>query len=298
MGFWYDKHDDLRKGRITAVILIVAVVITGFFLLGFSFKQVDWNEYGLKQNSITKHIESDVFEEGLHFVGFWNDFIIFPSTYVTVEFTPHPAADDIPISVQTKNGLQVQVDVSFQFRIRKTDLLQLYSEYGMAYKSYIQAVARSSLRAIVGESNAETLYANRSHVISEMANALYDSINSIVEVGEFQLRSIDFPQTFQDAVEQYEVWRIEVEIAQLEQLAEIIKQETLTLVAEFTANRTVIEYQGIADALDALRTSLNMTTDQLLTYLWIETIREHDQSYLFIGLSDIPILIPINGTTP
>lgn len=295
-SFWYNKKGDLKKTRITVLSVIAIVIISGGALFGFSFKQVDWNEYGLKQNIFTKEIDSNIYEEGFHFVGFYFEFIKFPSTYRTIEFTPSSSADDIPINVQTKNGLLVSVDVSFQFRIRKADLLQLYSDYGGAYISYIQAVARSSLRAVVGDNNAETLYANRSAIISEMSTALYNSLNSIVDVGEFQLRSIDFPQSFENAVEQYEVWRVEVEIAQLEQLTEVIRQKTLTLVAEFTANRTVIDYQGIADGLDTLRISLNMTVDEMLTYLWIQTIQTHDQSYLFIGLQGFPMLIPINGT--
>ena len=300
--FWMKESRDgyakPRFKRIGGVVVLIVCIVSGFIMLGLSFKSVEYNQYALKQNVFTKQIDDVVYEEGLHFIGFWNQFIVFPSTYITVEFTPASWADDIPISVQTKNGLLVRVDVSFQFKIREADLLQLYSDYGMAYKSYIQAVARSSLRAVVGDNNAEVLYANRSMIIGEMSTAIHNSLNSIVEVGEFQLRSIDFPQTFEDAVEQYEVWRIQVEINQLEQEAEIIKQTTLSLVAEYTANRTIIEYQGIADALENLRLTLNMTTEQMLTYLWIDTIREHDQAYLFIGLTDFPMLIPINGTLP
>ena len=45
-------------------------------------------EYALKQNSLTKQIDDQVYEEGLYMVGFWNEYITFPSTYITVEFTP------------------------------------------------------------------------------------------------------------------------------------------------------------------------------------------------------------------
>ncbi|HEC40916.1 hypothetical protein LCGC14_1072420 [marine sediment metagenome] len=298
MSFWYkdERYEHFKYGKLFGLIFIAILVITGVTLTGFSFKQVNYNQYALKQNVFTKQIDPVVYEEGLHMIGFWNDFLLFPSTYITIEFTPHPSAEDIPISVQTKNGLLVNVDLSFQFRIRKADLLTLYSSYGNTYKSYIQAVARSALREVVGTYNAETLYANRTTVNSAMSTALYNSINSIVEVGEFQLRSIQFPQSFEEAVEQYEVWRIEVEIAQLEQEAELVRQETLTLVEREIANRTVIQYQGLADALEIMRVSLNMTTDDMLTYLWIQTIQTHDQAYLFIGLQDISILIPINGT--
>ena len=129
-----------------------------------------------------------------------------------------------------------------------------------------------------------------------MGDALYSALNAVVEIGDFQLRSIDFPESFEDAVEQYEVWRVEVEIAQKEQEAEMIRQQTLTLIEQESANRTIIEYEGITEALDSMQTSLGLTNEDMLTYLWIQTIYEHDQSYLFIGLQDIPILVPVNGT--
>ncbi|TFF98819.1 MAG: prohibitin family protein [Promethearchaeota archaeon] len=277
-------------------VIILIATITGFSLLGFSFESVDYNQYGLKQNNLTKQIETTVYREGLYFIGFWYDFITFPSTYTTIEFTPDPDASDIPINVQTKNGLLVKIDLSFQFRIRQTDLLALYSNYGMGYLDYIEAEARSALREVVGNFEAETLYANRSLVNADMSDALFSSLSSIVDVGNFQLRHINFPDSFEEAVEQYEVWRVEVEIAQLEQEAEIIRQETEKLITEYAANNTIIEYEGIAEALNQLQETLNMTNSELLQYLWIETIETHDQSYLFIGM-DTPILLPLNTTS-
>lgn len=293
---WYYKNEKFKYKKLSWLVSILLLITIGFSLTVFSFKQVNFNRYGLKQNIFTKEIDKQVYTEGLHLVGFWNEFIIFPSTYITIEFTPSRFADDIPISVQTKNGLLVKIDLSFQFRIRKIDLLNIYSEYGTGIKSYIKAVSRSALREVVGTYNAETLYANRTEVNNAMSIALYNSINSIVEVGNFQLRAIDFPESFEHAVEQYEVWRVEVEIAQLEQQAELVRQATLTLVEQFSANRTIIQYQGLIEALEIMKESLNMSTDDILTYLWIQTIREHDQSYLFIGLQDIPILIRVNNT--
>ena len=283
----------VKPKKLCILITIITFTTIGLTLFGLSYGSVGYNEYALKQNNITGDIQPEVYEEGLYFIGFWNSFMKFPSTYITVEFTPSYDADDIPISVQTKNGLLIEIDISFQFRLRKAELISLYSNYGKDYKSYIQAVARSALREVVGNINAEALYANRSSVIGSMSDALYNSLSTIVEIGDFQLRSIDFPNSFERAVEEYEVWRIEAEIAQLKQEAEKIKQETLNLIAEYTANRTIIEYQGLADALDLMRQTFNMTNDELLTYLWIQVIEEHDESYLFIGLQDFPIVIPI-----
>jgi len=297
--FWRKEETNsygdakFKVKKMVFIILLTMSLITGIIMGAMSFKQIDYNRYGLQQNVFTKQIDDEVYSAGLHFVGFWNEFIIFPSTYITIDFTPNPQASDIPISVQTKNGLLVKIDTSFQFRLRKSDLLHLYSQYGNAYKAFIIAEARSALREVVGSNNAETLYSNRTQINNDMAKALHDALDSIVEIGEFQLRSIDFPQSFEDAVEQYEVWRVEVNTALLEQQAEMVKQQTLTLIQQEIANRTLIEYEGITEALEQLRIGLGMTNEEMLTYLWIQTIYEHDQAYLFIGMNDVPIIIPI-----
>jgi len=292
---------ELRLSRKQMRILIVGIIIaipaiaipTTIFA---SYEKLSYNEYGLNVNNFDGTIENRVYEEGFHLIGILNDFIRFPSTWVTIEFSPSWDANDIPIVSQTRNGLFVDVDVSFQFRLRKSDVLQIYTEYGMDYLEYIEKVARSALRTVIGNYDAEQLYTNRTVVNSEMFDSMHASLDSIVEMGDFQLRDIEFPESFKEAVEEYEVWRIQTEIARQEQLAELIRQDTLTYIAEYTANRTMIEYEGLATALESLRQELNITQDQLLTYLWIETIEEHDESYLFIGLDQFPILIPTNSS--
>ena len=295
------KEFEIRLSRrhkrlLIALIIIAIPAITVPTIILASFEKVSYNEYALNVNSIDGTIENKVYEEGFHFIGLLNDFIRFPSTWTTIEFSPSSDANDIPIISQTKNGLFVDVDVSFQFRLRKADILQLYSEYGGDYSDYIEKVARSALRTVIGNYDAEQLYTNRTVVNAEMFSSMHNALDSIVEMGDFQLRDIEFPYSFKKAVEEYEVWRIQTEIARQEQIAELIRQETLTYIAEYTANRTIIEYEGLATALESLRQELNITQDQLLTYLWIETIQEHDESYLFIGLDQFPILIPTDST--
>ncbi|MFX0023986.1 MAG: hypothetical protein ACFE9S_16790, partial [Candidatus Hermodarchaeota archaeon] len=108
-SFWRNDQNNLKVKKVVLIFILAFGIVTSFSLIWSSFKQIDWNEYGLKQNIITKQIDNNIYEEGLYFIGFWNDFIIFPSIYITIEFTPSASADDIPISVQTKNGLLVYI---------------------------------------------------------------------------------------------------------------------------------------------------------------------------------------------
>lgn len=282
------------------LITIIIFSITGLSILVSSFKQIGFNEYGLKQDIWTKEISEEIYEEGFYFIGPFYDFLRFPSTYQTIEFTSAPIADDVPLRTQTKDGLQVKVDVSFQFRFRKADILDLYSQYGNDYKNYFIRVSRSALREVCGEFSAIQFYASRSIVNIAMKNALNDSLASLVDVGEFQLRDIDLPNSFEAATEELEVARIQIEIAQYAQKAAIIEAQTLIIQAQANANITIIGAQAAAEALNItltaeglllteLAATIGLNSTELLTYLWIQAILEHDSSYLIIG-ENTPIL--------
>jgi len=296
MGRFF-RHYKL-KGIFAIFVLVLG--ITSVSILVCSFEQIDFNEYGLKQNIWTREFSEEIYEEGLYYIDPLHTFLRFPSTWQTIEFTPDFYSDDIPLSTQTKDGLEVTVDVSFQFRLRKQDLLMLYSSYGMDYKDYFIRVSRSALREVCGEFSAIEFYANRSIVNLVMKTSLNDSLASLIEVGEFQLRDIDLPDSFEAATEELEVARIQIQIAQYAQEATIIEAQTLIIQAQADANITIIDAQAAADALNItltaeglllaeLAAAIGLNSTELLTYLWIQAILEHDSSYLIIG-ENTPIL--------
>lgn len=315
-----DLKEEKPPNKVKKYVKIGAVLIALIIFAGIlssviynSFEQIDYNEYGLKKNLLTNEIEEQIYEEGLYFIGIFYDFLKFPSTWATIEFSYDPDADDIPLTAHTKDGLQVVIETSFQFRLNKSDILNLYSQFGMDYKNYFRMVARSAIRDICGQFSAMEFYANRSDVIVAMGNTLFDSLAE-VEIGGFQLRNIDLPNSFEQATEELEVARIDIEIAEYAQQAAIIEAQTLVLQAQAQANITIIEAQAEADssiiAAQAAAEALNITLTQeglllaqlanmtglnsteLLTYLWIQAILEHDSSYLIIG-DNTPILFEL-----
>lgn len=61
--YWRKKNDDLKTKKIIGIIVFAVLLVISFSLLGFSFKQINYNQYGLKQNIITKEIDNEVYEE-------------------------------------------------------------------------------------------------------------------------------------------------------------------------------------------------------------------------------------------
>jgi regulator of protease activity HflC (stomatin/prohibitin superfamily) len=294
------------KKKIIAIALTLIFSITGISLLLSSFESVDYNEYGLKQNIITKEIDPEVYTVGLYFTGPFATFIRFPSTWQTIEFSPSWDADDIPISTRTEDGLDLEIDISFQYRLREADVLQLYSEYGLDYEHAMVKIARGVLRDVAGGYDALEFFYNRSLISNDMTQSLKSKENILfIQFGEFQLRNIDLPDEFEAAIEAVEVAKQEIKIAEYQQQAAVIRAQTLIIEAQAQMNITIIEAQAAAQALNItitaegealfnLAQTLGLNQTELLIYLWINALEELDDTYLIIGM-DTPTILDLPG---
>lgn len=295
----------LTLGRKKKVLIIIAVIAVSTVLpiLAVSFESIEYNEFALKQNVLTKEIEDKVYEEGFYTTGPLYTFIKFPSIWRTIEFTPENSSDS-SIHTRTEDGLDLIIEISFQYRLVKDQILDLYKEYGTEYESYIINIARGVLRDVAGEYDALEFFFNRSFIATAMIDALVSKEEVLkVEMGEFQMRRIDLPDNFENAIQQVEIAKQEIKIAEYQQQAAVIRAKTLIIEAEAQMNITIIEAEATAQALNItltaeglalfeLASTIGFNTTELLTYLWIKAIEEHDESYLIIG-EDTPLIIDL-----
>ncbi len=230
-----------RKGIILTVIIVTGITFMIFDLA--CFETLDINEYGLKQNVFTKEIVGEpVRGGGLHFVGLDYDYIRFPATWQTIDFTPAAEADDKPINTQTRDGLAITFDASFQYKLNITNLEELYKNFGVDYHKQIVDVARGSLRNIAAVYSATEFLQNRSQVADAMRVSIVTDLASMnLELDFFQLRAITLPTAFMDATEDVEVARLQQQIAAYKLAAAEIEAQQIILDAEVAANVSLIE---------------------------------------------------------
>jgi len=259
-----DRDTKRAIGKFVIFLLIVGGVLTGI-LLPLSYETVDANDYGLKQHWFTKKIDpTPVRGIGTHYVGIQYDYIRFPATWQTVEFSPASDADDIAISTQTKDGLAITFDASFQYKLRSEGLYDIYSQYGLTYNDQIVQVARGALRNTASQFSATEFLQNRSIVADAMKLDLNISIIHIqVDIEAFQLRQITLPQSFMDATEQVEVAKLQQTIAQYELEAAQIAAQIDIVEAQTAANVSLIQAYAAANVTEidanAQANALNIT---------------------------------------
>ena len=108
------------------VVALVILIIT-------SFSQLEVNEVGLDYSGITKTIDKNIYSAGIHFLGVAHSFLKFPNTVQTYEFSKMPKADGSIIRSRTKDGLEVEIEVSFQYHYITNSLYDMYMKYGDNY---------------------------------------------------------------------------------------------------------------------------------------------------------------------
>ena len=300
------RDEALKLTKKTKVFLIITAIAlcTILPIIAVSFESVGYNEYALKQHVLTKKIEDKVYEEGFYTTGPFYTFIKFPSTWTTIEFSEANDSSDSSIHTRTEDGLDLEVEISFQYRLVKGEILELYEEYGTDYEAYIINIARGSLRDVAGEYDALEFFYNRSIIAGAMINALVSKESVLrVEMGEFQMRKIDLPDNFEKAIEDVEIAKQEIKIAEYQQQAAVIRAKTEIIEAQAQSNITIIEAEAMAKALNITLTAegialfeladtIGFNTTELLTFLWIRAIEEHDEAYLIIG-EDTPLILDL-----
>ncbi|MHA2362816.1 MAG: prohibitin family protein [Candidatus Hodarchaeales archaeon] len=312
------EKNEFNKMKIIAGI-IIAVIIIGIGFVFFSFQPLEYTKYGIAYNSINNQIDkSKVYESGLYFLPA-HRFIKFPKTLQIIEFSADPGADSGVMKSRTSDGLAVTLEISFQYQLIKEEIIDLYTEFGTDYKETFIRIGRDVVRDIAGEYTAIEFFSNRTFIGDQMHQQLDNDIREVhAIIPFFQLRNVDLPDAFENSIEQAEVARQDIQRATFEQQAAYIRAQTLILEAQAQANITLIDASAGAEAfliqIDAQAKALNITLTQealsyyalsqqlgfnsteLLAYLWIQAILEHDSSLLIIGGSSPILTVPINNT--
>jgi len=303
-----------REIGVGVIVLILVGVAIG---IPMSMGKVDATEVAFRQNRFTGVVDFDnVYTVGLHWNGFNWRFIKFDISARTIDFAQEDG-DEYQLTSRTKDGLAISLEVSFQYKLQVDNVAELYVEYLNEYEMQYVRVARDALRDAVSLYTAIEFFNNRTVIGDYMEEVLTEELAVYyADVVALQLRRVDLPDTFEAALENVEVARQDYEVALREQEAAVVRAETSIIEAEALAQINIIEASANAesliiytsavaealnitivaeaDALYALQQTLGLNNTELLTYLWIKAVTEHDSSMLIIGESTPEILVAVD----
>lgn len=268
------------------------VLITAVILIAISVATLEATEMGLDYSSVTKSInDQQLYSNGRYFLGVGHSFIMYPKDQQSISF---PSEKYGSLTARTMDGLSVDLEVSFQYRLRPNlaDVVKLYFEWGKAYDQAYSMLARNVLRDVASRWTAYSFFYNRTDIQTDMQIELTNAIEEVYAVLELlQLLEIKLPKSFESALQETETIRQAIKRNQFdrqdakvkgenrkkrvqeearvitnqrEAQGNVIMNEKERQVQEFTAETTA----EITSFL-ALKETVGLTSSEMVDYMWL-----------------------------
>lgn len=288
---------DFEDSNTRALSCCVCVFfITGVILFSVSFDTLEPTEIGLRYNNNFKTLERDrVYNGGRYFLGLGQKFIKFPAHFVLINFSG--TGENGQIHAWSKEGQAVLLDVSFMYRIQRDKAASIYDKYRTGYDDIIRKIAVETIKQVSIEFTTEQFFLVRRLIGREMKNALWQRLRlESLDIELFNLRGIDLPDKFEQKIVDKVVQAQEYNTALNVKAAQIRRAEvsviqgnaqtnvTLNLaVANATSYRLIEAARSSrfeklrkqeATSFQTLKTSLNLTDNNLLQYRYSQLARD------------------------
>ncbi len=269
----------MKQSRLITLGIITMVAL--IFVLALSnsiFLTLDPGQRGVLFKRFGGGLDKQhIYKQGFHMIAPWNTMYVY-DVRVNEAFEK--------MTVLSKNGLNINVDLSYRFLPEADKIGYLHNQIGVNYQDrIIIPEIRSATREVIGKYLPEELYSSKREAIQE--EIFQRTSVSILEkhliLDAVLIREVILPQTLQDAIERK------------------LKEEQSSLEYEFRlererkeAERRVIEAQAKADANQILNASL---TDNILRDKGIEATLELSKSpnskVVIVGGGDggLPLII-------
>ncbi|WP_287418238.1 prohibitin family protein [Oceanithermus sp.] len=221
-----------------------ALILTGLLLgvVSRSFVVVPAGHVGVVFN-VFSGVQPDALDEGLHFIlPLVQEVVLYDARLQEVTLSKSNArrVGFGPIQARSKEGLDIGVDVTVQYRIEKARAPLLHKEVGPAYReTMIVPQIRSKVRDAVGLFNAaELISTRRGDLERSVTTALREALaQKHIILESVLLREIRIPDTVARVIEEKQTAEQQVQI-----------EENRRRQAEIAAQRRVIEAQAERDA--------------------------------------------------
>ena len=234
-------------------------VIIGAFLViilsSTTFLTINPGDKGVLFKRFSGGIDvTNTYGQGFHLIAPWNKMYIY-DVKVNEAFEK--------MSVLSKNGLNIDIDLSFRFYPKRDSIGFLHNEVGKDYlDKIIIPEIRSASREVIGKYLPEELYSTKREAIQEeiLGICRIKVSQKHLVLDDVLIREVKLPQTLQNAIE-----------FKLKEEQESLQYEYRLTKERKEAERKVIEAQAKADANRILNASL---TDKILQDKGIEATLE------------------------
>ncbi len=143
-----------------------------------------------------------------------------------MEFSKSRTATLPPISCRTKDGLTLLLEISFQYRVIPDKIYEIYTQYGDEMKNILLRMAIDSISDTSTSFTSYDFFIMRTSISQKMWQELDIRLRTDLhsQVVFFQLRSIDLPNDYEDAIQKTEVTKQSILLAEAQRNKNKIEQ--------------------------------------------------------------------------
>jgi len=260
MSFNKKANPQLPNLNISKYLIPIILLVFFFMVLSnTTFLTIDPGEKGVLFKRFGGGLQMDkIYDQGFHVIAPWNTMYIYDTRV-------EEGVEDM--DVLSKNGLNIQVELTYRYRPIPERIGFLHNNIGNEYKRrIIIPEVRSATREVIGQYLPEELYSTKREAIQiEIFEKTRKAIESKdLELDAILIRSVQLPQTLQTAIEM-----------KLEEEQQSFQYEFKLEKERQEAERKIIEANAKAEANRILNASLS---DKILRDKGIEATLELAQS--------------------
>lgn len=227
-------------GTVVGIPLTIAFIV----LIALSHSRVDPNTMSIGFCKVSREVTGP-YDEGMHSVCPDNVYEDFDRKFVDNSLVRLPCI--------TADGLDIHLDLTTQYRIRREELMELYFEFGsqLELNNLINIIIQDTVRDDCSRFRGVQYYTDRGGVESSMAtnvSKVIDASKAHVVTGFFQLENIALPAQLLSAITAKQLALENVQVAQNRRGQALIDAETRLQTAAENARINKIKAVATVDA--------------------------------------------------
>ena len=154
------------------------------------------------------------------------------------------------MATRTKEGLELKLHVSFQYKLVKEQLPSLYSLAGLEYEALFTRIASNVILQKAGDYNAPQYWKNRSQIGRDFEVALNEALLvAHANCTGLMLLKIDLPDSYENAIEDTQVVIQELTTQQMIKNSTLIREEIEVERSAAFRDIDIINAEANSDAL-------------------------------------------------
>ena len=265
------KKVALFSGAAITTICLIVVAVIGIkcaYRIGPGFAGVIYNMDG--------GVEDDTLGQGWHIVSPWKSVIEYPVSTETVYYTKNNVdgedkdkKDDNSINVNTKDGKQVNCDVTYAYHMNQDTLPELFTQFrGRKYTDIESSIMKNDMYQAVNEVTSqytlmELVGDKRPQINAEIFKKFFEALDREGIVLEtFNLSDVRPDDATKEAIQNVVNAQNALAQSKIDKEKAEIEAEQARVTAKGKADALIIEAEGQAQANEKLQQTLTSTVIQ------------------------------------